>query len=112
MTQSKFNPPGQASLSAAITGTGEAIAVNDCRQVSWKTIYPGTPPTTGTLLIEQAPTKDYAGTWNLVDTIDCSQLSTGLSGFGTYPGQVDFFRGRFTVNADQPITLYFNGLQN
>lgn len=111
MTHSKFEPPGQASLSSATTGTGNAIAVNDARQVSWKTIYPGSAPTTGTIIIEQAPTPNYAGTWNQLDSIDCSALSAGTAGFGTYPGQVDFVRARFSVNADQPVTVYINGLQ-
>ena len=99
------------TISAAITGTGTAIPVGDCRQVSWETTYTaGSAPTTGTIIIEHAPTPNYAGVWNQLDSIDCSQLSAGTAGFGTYPGPVEFIRARFTVNADQNVTVLINGL--
>ena len=115
-TFAKFSPgsgTGNYSLNSATTGTGTAISFHDCRQVTWSTIYTaGSAPTTGTVLIEQAPSADYAGTWNQLDSIDCSQLSAGASGFGTYPGQTGFVRARFTANADQAISVILNGLKN
>ena len=76
-TSAKFSPgsgTGNRSLSAATTGTGTAISFHDCRQVSWSTTYPGTAPTAGTVLIEQSPDASFAGTWNQLASIDCSQL--------------------------------------
>lgn len=113
-TSAKFSPgsgTGNRSLSAATTGTGAAISFHDCRQVSWSTTYPGTAPTTGTVLIEQSPDASFAGTWNQLASIDCSQLSAGTDGYGTYPGQTGFVRARFTVDADQAITVELNGLR-
>lgn len=109
-TGAKFIPPGMASLEAATSGTGRPFAGNDARQASWKVIYPGTAPTTGTVLIEQAPTIDYAGVWNQLDSVDCSLLSAGTAGFGTYPGEIDFVRARITSAPDQAITVYVNFL--
>jgi hypothetical protein len=114
-TQAKFSPAsgtGNRSLDAATTGTGSAISFHDCRQVTWSTTYPGTAPTTGTIVIEQAPSASYAGTWNMLASIDCSLLATGADGFGTYPGQTGFVRARFTVDSDQPVTVELNGLLN
>ena len=93
------------------SGTGTAISFHDCRQVSWSTTYPGTAPTTGTVLIEQSPDASFAGTWNQLASIDCSQLSAGTDGYGTYPGQTGFVRARFTVDADNAITVELNGLR-
>lgn len=115
-TFAKFSPgsgTGNYSLNGATSGTGTAISFHDCRQVTWATIYTaGSAPTTGTILIEQAPSADYAGTWNQLDSIDCSLLSAGTSGFGTYPGQTGFVRARFTANADQAVSVILNGLKN
>lgn len=114
-TQTKFSPAsgtGNRSLNAATTGTGLAISFHDCRQLTWSTTYAGSAPTTGTILIEQAPSASYAGTWNLLDSIDCSLLATGAAGFGTYPGQTGFVRARFTVDSDQPVSVDLNGLLN
>lgn len=107
----KFSPDSSvnASLNAVTTGTGRAIAVNDCRQVTWWTTY-SVAPTVGTLIIEHAPSIDYAGTWNQLDSIDCANLSAGTEGAGTYPGTVSFLRGRFSVDADQAVTVYINGM--
>ncbi len=109
-TESKFTPPGFESLTGAMTGTGRVVALGDCRQVSWKVIYTGTAPTAGTLLIEQAPSPTYSGTWNQLDSIALTNLSAGTVGFGTRAGQVDFMRARFTVDSNQPVTAYLNGL--
>lgn len=114
-TQAKFSPAsgtGNRTLSAATTGTGTAVSFHDCRQINWQTTYPGTAPTTGTIVIEQAPSASYAGTWNLLASIDCSLLSAGTDGFGTYPGEIGFVRARFTVDADQPVNVDLNGLLN
>lgn len=115
-TFAKFSPgsgTGNYSINNATTGTGTAISFHDCRQVSWSTIYTaGSAPTTGTILIEQAPSADYAGTWNQLSSITCSQLSAGTSGFGGSAGQVGFVRARFTVNADQAVSVILNGLKN
>lgn len=107
----KFVPPGEASLSNATSGTGKAIALNDCRQVSWKVTYTsGSAPTAGTVVIEQYTDPSFAGTWNQLDSISCANLSAGTEGFGTYPGEVDFVRARITSNPDQAINVFLNGL--
>ena len=107
-----LTPPGFASLSAATTGTGKVFAVNSCKQGTWFTTYTsGSAPTTGTIIIEHAVDATYAGTWNQLDSVDCSLLSAGSSGFGTFPGVIAFIRARFSVDSDQAVTVYFNGLQ-
>jgi len=111
MRGKKFSPDSSenASLNAVTTGTGKAIATNDLRQITWNAIY-SVAPTVGTLVVEHAPTRDYAGTWQELDSIDCSALSAGTAGSGTYPGLLSFVRGRFSADADQAVTLYINGL--
>lgn len=114
-TQAKFSPAsgtGNRSLSAATTGTGSVVPFHDCRQVSWQTTYAGTAPTTCTIIIEQAPSASYAGTWNQLASIDCSALVLGTDGFGTYPGEIGFVRARFSVDSDQPVSVDLNGLLN
>lgn len=110
MTESKFVPPGFVSLLNVTSGTGEAVAVNDCRDVSWNITYPGTAPTSGTIVIEEAPSKNYAGTWKTIATIALNTLSTGAGGAGREAGQHNFVRARLTVGSDQPINAYLNGL--
>ncbi len=110
MTESKFTPPGFVSLFNVITGTGEAAALNDCRDVSWNATYPGTAPTSGTAVVEEAPSKNYAGTWKTIATVALNTLSTGAGGAGREPGQHNFVRWRITVAPDQPVNLYLNGL--
>lgn len=109
----KFSPDSSenASLSAVTTGTGKAIPVNDCRQVTWMVTYSGTT-SGGAIVIEHAPTIDYAGTWQLLDTITAANLSAGSEGSGTYPGLLSFVRARITSNitGGGSITAYINGL--
>jgi hypothetical protein len=86
--------------------------MNDCKQVGWKVTYANTSskPTTGTLLIEHMVSIDYAETWYLLDTIDCAALG-GDVGSGTYPGQIEFMRYRFSVSADNGgVNVDFDGL--
>lgn len=107
-----LTPPGFASLSAATTGTGEPMAVNSCKQGTWATEASGTV-SGGTIVIEQAVTRSYAGTWNLLDTIDAANAAAGTEGFGTYPGVIGFMRARITSNitGGGSVTVYLNGLQ-
>lgn len=113
-TGAKFSPGsgiGNYSLNAATTGTGRAISFHDCRQVTWQTIYvAGAEPTTGTVIIEQAPSADYAGTWNELAEIILTAVVTGDDGFNTYPGQTGFVRARFSVDSDQAVSVILNGL--
>ncbi len=113
MLGKKWTPDSSvnATINNTTTGTGRALPVNDCRQAEWFTVYTsGSAPTTGTIIIEHAPSADYAGTWNQLDSIDCSLLSAGTAGYGTYPGPIAFLRGRFSVDTDQAVTVYLNGL--
>lgn len=107
-----LTPPGFASLSAVTTGTGNSLAVNNCKQVSWFVTHSGTT-SGGTVVIEHAPTADYAGTWQELDTISAADLSAGLVGSGTFPGELNFARGRVSSNitGGGTITVYLNGLQ-
>lgn len=111
MLGKKYTPDSaaNASLLSATTGTGKAVAVNDCRQGEWFTAYV-VAPSTGMIIIEHAPSYDYAGTWNQLALIDCSLLSAGTDGYGTYPAPFGFIRARFSVDSDQALTVYINGL--
>lgn len=107
-----FTPPGVASLSAATTGTGRVIALNSCKQATWTTVPDGTV-SGGTIVIEQASTPDYAGTWYLLDTIDAANAAAGTEGYGTFPGVVAFARARISsdITGGGTVSVYFNGLQ-
>lgn len=115
-TFTKFSPGsgrGNYSIDEAITGTGTAISFHDCRQVSWSTIYTaGNEPTQGTIVIEQAPSADYAGVWNTLATITLTDVVLGTDGYGTYPGQTGFVRARFTADSDEDVSVILNGLLN
>ena len=115
-TFARFSPAsgsGNDSLSDATTGTGRAIAFHNCRQVSWGVTYTvGSEPTTGTIVIEQAFSADYASVWGQVAEIDCASVVLGTDGWGTYPGMVGFLRARFTVDADHGVTVSLNGLED
>lgn len=114
MTYAKFTPNSDAtkSLDAATTGTGKAIAFNDCRQVSWVVEYSGTT-SGGTIIIERAEQADYAGTWQQLDSITAANLSAGSEGSGTYAGPVGFMRARISSNitGGGNVTVRLNGLQ-
>lgn len=107
-----LTPPGFASLSAATTGTGEPLATNSCKQATWSVETSGTV-SAGTIVIEQASSRSYAGTWYLLDTIDAANAAAGTEGYGTFPGVVDFVRARITSNitGGGTVTVYLNGLQ-
>ena len=107
-----LTPPGFASLNAATTGTGEPLATNSCKQATWTTVPSGTV-SGGTIVIEQASSRDYAGTWFLLDTIDAANAAAGTEGYGTYPGVVAFIRARITSNitGGGNVSVYLNGLQ-
>lgn len=114
MVGAKFSPANNAdsrSLNAATTGTGTVIAFNDCRQVSWHAVTSGTI-SGGTIIIEHAPTADYAGTWNELDSISATAADAGSAGFGTYPGPILFVRARISSNitGGGNVTVYLNGL--
>lgn len=107
-----LTPPGFASLSAATTGTGKSFAANSCKQATWTTVCDGTV-SGGTILIEQASSTDYAGTWYLLDTITAANASSGTEGYGTFPGVVAFIRARISsdITGGGSVSVYFNGLQ-
>lgn len=107
-----LTPPGFASLSAVTTGTGEPLALNSCKQGSWTTVTDGTV-SGGTIVIEQASTRDYAGTWYVLDTIDAANAAAGTEGYGTYPGVIGFLRPRITsdITGGGTVSVYLNGLQ-
>lgn len=107
-----FTPPGAASLSAATSGTGAAIAFNSCKQASWTTVCSGVV-SGGTIIIEQASSADYAGTWYLLDTIDAANASAGTEGYSTYPGVIAFLRARISsaITGGGNVSVYLNGLQ-
>lgn len=115
MTGMKYRPGAtdNVSLSAVTTGTGTAIALQDCRQVSWTVKGAGTV-SGGIVKIESADTSDYSGTWNELDSLDFSSAAlTDKEYQGTYPGSVGgFFRARVSSNVTGggTITASFNGL--
>jgi hypothetical protein len=86
MTYFKFTPSSDAevSLAGVTTGTGRAIAFNDCRQVNWLLIGSGTIDG-GTVVVESAHIQDFSGTWNELDSIDASTLTGGKLYGNTYP---------------------------
>jgi hypothetical protein len=102
-----------ASLADATTGTGSAIAFNQCRQVIGFVAYDSADaPSTGELVAEWAYSPDYTGTWSNLTTVDVADLvaGTGDPGF-TYPGGLPYVRWRFTSgnDSDKAITAYLNG---
>jgi len=114
-TWMKFRPTAtdNISLNALTTGTGAAIAMQDCRQVTWTVKGDGTV-SGGTVKIECADTQDYAGTWYELDSLDLSSpVLTDSQYQGSYPGGVGgFFRARVSSNVTGggTITASFNGL--
>jgi hypothetical protein len=116
MTAYKFSPADSASISlnAATTGTGKAIAFNDCRQVNWLIEGQGTI-SGGTVVIESAHAYDYTGTWNELDTVDATTLSGGKLYGNTFPMPPGgFVRARISsdIQGGGAITARLNGLQN
>jgi hypothetical protein len=111
----KFRPsdPDSISLEEVTTGTGRAIAFNDCRQVNWLVEGQGTI-SGGTVIIESAHASDYAGDWNELDSIDASTL-TGDALYGnTFPHVPGgFVRARISsdITGGGNITVRLNGLQ-
>jgi hypothetical protein len=112
----KFRPsdPASIALEEATTGTGRAIAFNDCRQVNWLVEGEGTI-SGGTVIIESAHASDYSGTWNELDSIDASTLSGGKLSGNTFPHVPGgFVRPRISSNitGGGTVTVRLNGLQN
>lgn len=85
----------EVSLETSSSGTGNAVAMNDCRQIIYFAEKVGTV-SSGTVIIEWAPYAGYAGDWALLDSIDMSASSTGNAG-GTYPGALPVVRARVPV---------------
>ena len=113
MTWYKFSPGDSASISlnAATTGTGTAIAFNDCRQVNWLLEGSGTI-SGGTVVIESAHARDYPGVWNPLDEIDMSTLSGGKLYGNTFPHVPGgFVRARIsaTIQGGGNGTIRLNG---
>jgi hypothetical protein len=83
------------SLSAATTGTGASMPGNDAKQVGWYVEF-STGVSDGTVVIETAATKNYAGLWYELDRVSFTDLpSVPTVYFGTYPGTpVMFLRAR------------------
>ena len=114
MVGNKFNnstDAGSKSLDAVTTGTGTAIPFQDCRQVGWFVTTSGTI-SGGTIIIEHAPTADYAGTWYQLDSIAATDADTGAGGLGTFPGPLQFVRARISSNitGGGNVTVRLNGL--
>jgi len=113
MTYSKFTPNSDVtkSLSAATTGTGRAIPLSDCRQISWFIEISGTV-SGGTIIIEHAEQIDYAETWQQLDSITAANITAGTEGSGTFAGPVGFVRARISSNitGGGSITARLNGL--
>jgi len=114
MTTYKFTPsdPASISLNAATTGTGTAIAFNDCRQVNWIVTGAGTI-SGGTVVIESSYDPTYVGVWNQLDSIDASTLSGGAAIGNTYPMPPGgFCRARISdpITGGGTIAVRLNGL--
>lgn len=114
MTSYKFSPGDEASISlnAVTTGTGRAIAFNDCRQVNWLVEGGGTIGA-GTVVIESAHAQDYSGTWNELDSVDASTLSGGKLYGNTFPHVPGgFVRARIgsNITGGGSVTVRLNGL--
>lgn len=114
MTYFKFTPGSDAevSLEDATTGTGRALAFNDCRQVNWIIVSEGTI-SAGTVVIESAHAQDYAGVWNELDSLDATTLDGGKAYGNTYPMPPGgFVRARISSNitGGGSISARLNGL--
>jgi len=109
-----FDPldTAQNSLAAATTGTGTAIAFNQCTQIIGGIEYdPLDPPTSGVLVAEWAFLSSYTGNWNgpLTQVTLADVVAGTATGSFTYPGALPFVRWRFTTDSDKPITAKLNG---
>lgn len=115
-TYYKFTPGSEAELSlnsVTAVGAGKPKAFNDCRQTNWLVEGSGTI-SSGTVIIESAHAFDYAGVWNLLDTVDASTLSGGALYGNTFPHiPGGFARARVSVQIQGggQISVRLNGLQ-
>jgi hypothetical protein len=113
----KFRPTDDTniSLNAATSGTGVAISLHDCKQYGEDLTCTGTV-TGGVVVFESAPTQDYSGTWNQLDSIDFSTVSPALSDSNYQAsgpcGYGGFYRWRVTsaITGGGTITARVNGL--
>lgn len=111
----KFLPGNSAAvtLSAVTTGTGTAIAFNDCGRLLYVVEGTGTI-SGGTILIESADTANYAGTWIQLASISASSLTGGAAAgdnLNAPPGT--FVRGRISSNitGGGTVTVRLNGIR-
>ncbi len=102
------------SLSAATSGTGAEVPLNDCRQFAASLTGAGTV-TGGVVKLEASNVSGYSGTWHEVDSIDFSitaltnakYQSTGPQGYGP------FYRWRVSssVTGGGSVTGEINGIR-
>ena len=77
-------------------GTSAVLEISD--SVGSLTLYGIWPfGSTGTIIIETAPTEAYDGDWHLLATV-MSNTNTGDSTVAFAPGQVLFVRGRIVAS--------------
>lgn len=110
----KFKPGDfeGASLSAATTGTGRPISMQECRQTFWTIEGTGTI-SGGTVVVETADRQDYAGTWHALDTVTASNLTGDKSYVNSTVGAASgFLRARISTDiaGGGTITVRINGL--
>lgn len=88
------------SLMDTATATQVSAAPVDCRGYKNPAVYLTGVGTisSGTVLITEAPTKDYAGTWATVLTLVASDVSGGKTEGNALPaGAYNFVRAEITV---------------
>ena len=112
----KFSPAVGSAISiptGSTTGTGTAIAMHDCRQISGHVTGVGTV-TGGVVVFESAASATYSGTWSQIDSLDFSVTSLTDSTYqNTWPGgQGGFYRWRITsaITGGGTIGATVNGL--
>ena len=87
----------KVSLNAVTTGTGTAVDVGNGNYVTFYVSGAGTI-TSGTIILEEADTQTYAGTWSQLATISASTLSGGVAQAFHFTGALAWVRARISSN--------------
>ncbi|HEU0179431.1 MAG TPA: hypothetical protein VFV58_34805 [Blastocatellia bacterium] len=99
------------SLDAATTGTGQAIAFNDCRSINW-VIQGNGAVGAGAVVIESSNDPNYAGVWMQVVAPVTVVANAQVGGKADFPPG-GFVRARVTTTVTGgTVTVWLNGLKN
>jgi hypothetical protein len=86
------------ALNAVATGTSNAFSLADMDLVGLDVDW-ATGVTAGIVVLERAPTQDYAGTWKTLATADVTAVTAPATDGEAVEVVGGFVRARFTTNA-------------